>query len=635
MLEWLTVLACTLYLVPLGAVVALGRRESDDTLDLACAIGAAFAVDLLGTFALCYLFRLDRAVFVRTGLLLVVAAALAARRVRRGEPILPGRGALSRGDLLTLGLAAAAGFLVSHMVSSQYWIWDREWHVEFTASLRAQQMPFRNVFEPWKTLRYHMAGDVAAAGLQSLSFASMNASRALSYAHDLQSLILVAMTALAFRSSCGWKPATTVAAAVVPPLAGPMMFRVLNQVPGLGPFEGNSDFSNLTLSFRPHCMIALVVLVALLCHVMRRARDQARPRVESDGRARDILAGAAMTALVSLLSISDEISTLLVGSSLAVMWLRWPRLLGGTRWRSAIALGGFAVAAIVTNRVLAGTIAPGGPVEHTHWMSPRLPRFGGPPHPLGDLEGWKQLFIDEGSLLLPMLMMLALFLPRRPAAGDDLLRPPVALALGTTLLGLLLFLMFEVNGRTFEGHRFMTAARSLVPVAALLFLPRLPRASFASLLVLMPILAGVFATLGFVFYRLPVKPAVQSGEEQYQVECRRDVGARLGEPIVPTFAERPLWHVYAGCRPIFAPGHDGSPGVVLAGWPMFGPAGFAKMDREFFPAEKPARVVCPRDPDKLTPICQKAQTLATCTPQGRQFVACDVPAASRPLVLQP
>ena len=400
MLEWLTVLACTLYVVPLGAVVVLGRRESDDTLDLACSIGAVFAVDLLGTFALCYLFRLERAVFVRTGLLLVVAAALAARRARRGEPILPARGALSRGDLLTLGLAAAAGFLVSHMVSSEYWIWDREWHVEFTASLRAQHMPFRNVFEPWKTLRYHMAGDVAASGLQSLSFAAMNASRALSFAHDLQSLILVAMTAMAFRTSCGWKPATTAAAAVVPPLAGPMMFRVVNQVPGLGPFEGNSDFSSLTLNFRPHCMIALVVLVALLCQVMRRARDQARPPADPAGRARDMRAIAVMTALVSLLSISDEISTLLAGGSLAVMWLRWPRLLGGTRWRSAIALLGFAVAAIVTNRVLAGTIAPGGPVEQTHWMWPRLPRFGGPPHPMGDLEGWKQLFIDEGSAAL-------------------------------------------------------------------------------------------------------------------------------------------------------------------------------------------------------------------------------------------
>jgi hypothetical protein len=634
MLEWLTILACTLYVVPLGAVVAFGRRESDDALDLACAIGAVFAADLLGTFALSYLFRLERAVFVRTGVLLIVAAALAARRTRRGEPILPARGALSRGDLVTLGLAAAAGFLVSHMVSSEYWIWDREWHVEFTASLRAQHMPFRNVFEPWKTLRYHMAGDVAASGLQSLSFVAMNASRALSFAHDLQSLILVAMTALAFRSSCGWSPATTTAAALVPPLAGPMMLRVLNQVPGIGPFEGNSDFNNLTLSFRPHCMIALVVLVALLCHVMRRARDQARPQGEEVGRARDLRSMAAMTGLLALLSISDEISTLLVGTSLGVMWLPWPRLLGGTRWRSALGLCGFAVAAIVTNRLLAGTIAPGGPVQKTHWLPPRLPRFGGPPHPMVDLEGWKQLFIDEGSLLLPMLVMSTLFWPRRDRERD-LLRPPAALALGATLVGLLLFLTFEVNGRTFEGHRFMTAARSLVPVVALLYLSRLPRASFTGLLVLMPVLAGVLVTLGFVFYRLPVKPAVRGGEEQYDVNCRTDMGARLGDPIVPTFAERPSWHVYAGCRPIFAPGHDGDPGVVLAGWPMFGPAGFAKMDRDFFPPGKPARVVCPSDPAKATPLCRKAQILGHCLASGRLALACEIPVAARPLMSQP
>jgi len=277
MLDWLTVLACTLYLVPLAAVVAFARGEADDTLDLACAIGAVFAADLLGTFALSYLFRLEQAAFVRTGLLLVIAAALAARRALRGQPLLPARGALSRADLLTLVFAAAAGFLVSYVISSEYWIWDREWHVEFTGSLRAQHMPFRNVFEPWKTLRYHMSGDVAASVLQSLSFVAMNASRALSFAHDLQSLVLVAMAAMAFRSGCGWKPATTVVAAVVPALAGPMMFRILNQVPGMGPFEANSDFNNLTLSFRPHCMIALVTLMALVCQVMRRARDQGLP----------------------------------------------------------------------------------------------------------------------------------------------------------------------------------------------------------------------------------------------------------------------------------------------------------------------------------------------------------------------
>jgi len=625
MLDWLSLLACTLYLLPLGAVVALWRRETDDALDMACTIGTVFAADLLATFALCYLFRLERAVFVRTGLWLAGAVALGLRRAGRCAPILAGRGALSRGDLATLGLAAAAGFLISHMVSSEYWLWDREWHVPFTASLRAQHMPFHNVFEPWKTLRYHMAGDVAASGLQSLSFVAMNASRALSYAHDLQSLIAVAIIAMALRSACGWTPATTAVAALVPPLAGPIMLRVINQGPGLGPFEGNSDFNNLTLSFRPHCMIALVVLVTLLCHVLRAAREQER------GRPFTIGAAAAMVPLFALLAISDEISTLLAGLSLAVMWLRWPGLLGATRGRSAIALGVFALAALVANLALGGTIAPGGPVQTTTWLRPRLPRFAGPPVPLVSVEGWKQLFIDEGSLLLPVAVMSVLSLRRRSAGGNSEsgLGPAVALALGATAGGLLLFLMFEVNGRTYEGHRFMTAARTLVPMLALLYLPRLPRASFASLVLLLPILAGVFVTLGFVFYRLPVKPGVHRGEEQYAINCRDAMGARLGDRIVPTYADESFWHLYAGCRPIFAPGHEGDPGVVLAGWPMLGPAAFAKMDRLFFPPGQPARVVCPQEPSRAGAVCKKAETVAACVPRGALALICEVPPAAR------
>ena len=120
------------------------------------------------------------------------------------------------------------------------------------------------------------------------------------------------------------------------------------------------------------------------------------------------------------------------------------------------------------------------------------------------------------------------------------------------------------------------------------------------------------------------------------MNCRTDMGARLGDPIVPTFADRPSWHVYAGCRPIFAPGHDGRRAWCSPAGRCSGTAGFAKMDREFFPPGQPARVVCPRDPAEVTPPCaRRPQTLGTCTPQGTQFVACEVPAASRPLLSQP
>jgi hypothetical protein len=630
MLAWLSILACALYLAPLGALVMVLRREQDDALDLACAIGGLFAADLVGTFAITYLFRVEQAIFVRTGLLIGIAAVLAARRALRGEEIIRGRGALARADLGALALAAIAGFCVSHIVSSEYWIWDREWHVQFASSLRVQRMPFHNVFEPGKNLRYHLVGDLAAACLQSLSFAAMNASRALSLAHDLQSLLLVGITALFLRAACSWPPVTTALAALVPPLAGPIMVRVVGQVPGLGPFEANSDFNNLTLSFRPHCMIALLVLGALLAQVMRLARDEQR------GRSPGGLAVAGLVPLFALLSISDEISTMLVGLSLGVLWVLWPRLLGSSRVRGAVMLAGLAAAALLANLALAGTIAPGGPIEHAHWLAPRIPRFGGPPHPLGlELEGWKQLFIDEGSLVLPGLVLAALLARDRAEALKDAFSPLAVLALGVTAGGLLFFLCFEVNGRTFEGHRFMTAARGLVPMVALIYAPRLARFSFGSLMLMLPVLAGVVITIGFIFYRLPVKPGTRGGELQYDTSCREEMGARFGEPMLPTYVDQPIWHLYAGCRPIFAAGHDGSPGVVLAGWPMLGPPGFAKMDRGFFPPGQPARVICARDPARTSPLCKKAQALAPCEPEGSLVLACRVPPAARPALGRP
>jgi hypothetical protein len=105
--------------------------------------------------------------------------------------------------------------------------------------------------------------------------------------------------------------------------------------------------------------------------------------------------------------------------------------------------------------------------------------------------------------------------------------------------------------------------------------------------------------------------------------------------MVPTYVDQPIWHVYAGCRPIFAAGHDGSPGVVLAGWPMLGPPGFAKMDRGFFPPGEPALVICARDPKRTTPLCRKAEALAACVPQGTLALACRVPPGARAALGRP
>jgi hypothetical protein len=128
---------------------------------------------------------------------------------------------------------------------------------------------------------------------------------------------------------------------------------------------------------------------------------------------------------------------------------------------------------------------------------------------------------------------------------------------------------------------------------------------------------------------------VNATDGQYETRCREDFGARLGEPILPTYVDQPIWYRYAGCRPIYAAGHDGAPGVVLAGPPKLGRDGYAKMDRLYFPPGQPARVVCAVDAAKRTPLCGKALSLGACGSAGAEALACEIPAASRAAMLAP
>ncbi|HVU51743.1 MAG TPA: hypothetical protein VHL80_13700, partial [Polyangia bacterium] len=519
-------------------------------------------------------------------------------------------------------------FALSAWVSSTFWIWDREWHVPFTASLRAQQMPFRNVYDPHTPMRYHLAGDVFAAALQSLSFASMNASRALSLAHDMQAAMAGGIVALTLRALCAWPPASAAVGGLLPLLAGPMALRAAVGH-GLGPFEADNDFNNFTLSFRPHCMVAGLVLLALFAHVARLARGlrALRPGPSTWRRA------ALVIPLVALVSITDEISAVLAGLSLAGLWLFRPGLFGERRAQGALVLAGAAVAALVANLLLGGTMAPGGPIESARWLVPRLPRFAAPGLALGtDPDAWASFLNDEGPMLVPALVV-GLVLARDATIRASSL---VAALFVTAILagGLVLFLCFEVNGRTYEGHRFLTAARFLVPMLALLVASKLPRASFASLVLLGFVLAGVFSSAGYFIVRMPQK-GVNATDGQYQTSCRQDFGARLGEPIVATYVDQPIWYRYAGCRPIYAAGHDGSPGVVFAGPPKLGPDGYAKMDRTIFPPGRPARVVCSSDAQKRSPICEKALSVGACAAAGAEALACEIPAAARATLAAP
>jgi hypothetical protein len=413
-------------------------------------------------------------------------------------------------------------------------------------------------------------------------------------------------------------------ASAVPYLCGPIA--VFHG--GMGPFEGFSDFNNLALSFRPHCQIALLMLTGVVARLLALGRPLAAPDVPTPR------AALALLPVFALASITDEISTALTGLILAALWLRAPTLFAPRRWQGAAILAGLALAALVANLVLAGTIAPGGPVEKTHWVAPRLPHFVGKPLPLGfDKESWKQLFVDEGALLIPAAVMASVLVRRRREEGTEPLAAAVLFSFGLLAAGLVLFLCFEMNDRVYEGHRFLTGARIVVPTVALVVASTLERASLRSVLLLGPIFAGAIITIGYVDERIATRFTDARGRAAYEASCRAEYGARIGEPITPTYVDESFFFPYAGCRPIFAAGHDGPPGVVLAGWPKLGPAGFAKMMRETFVPGAPARVACPVTGG--TTVCRRAQSTGPCAPEGTAVNACALPSSAQQALTQP
>ena len=387
MLVSLTVLACALYLVPLVALVAVLRGALDDALDLASTIGVVFCGDVLGTLVLTHVLRVDAAAFVRTALILGVTLAVAVGRVRRGEPVLRQRGPLSRGDLVALGLGAAAAFALSLYASSITGYGIASGTCRSRRPARAADAVLQRL-RAAKPLRYHLVGEPSPSPPVAVLRRHERVALALPRARS--------PVAVAGGSSPSCSRALRVAArrrgrgGARPTARGPD--GLPRESPGThGSLRGGLRLQQLLLELRPHCMVAGVVLLAFMANVARLARDRMAQRAPEWTRP------AMLVLLMALLSIADEISSVLVGVTLALFWLGWPTLFGARRWRGAAVLVGLAVAALAANYFLGGTIGPGGPIQKVRWLAPRLPRFAAPGLPLGgDFEAWRVLFTDEG-----------------------------------------------------------------------------------------------------------------------------------------------------------------------------------------------------------------------------------------------
>ena len=257
MLTLAQLVATALTIVPVVVVVALAARRDGAGWRLAAAIPAAVAVDLLATMVLCRIVRLEVAAFASRALWLGVGASLlpAPAEAAGVGPRWPA--ALDRRALAALGLAALAAAVLSLVLSRPYAIWDRELHIPVVSALRGQQIPFASAFEPGTGFHYHFTGNVLAAMVQVFSFATLNASLALSLAHDIVFVLIALSLGLAMLATSRHPVHLIVLGVVAVLLSGPCVFRF-----GVGePFLGYNYYGLFNWAFRPANSLSLLMYV--------------------------------------------------------------------------------------------------------------------------------------------------------------------------------------------------------------------------------------------------------------------------------------------------------------------------------------------------------------------------------------
>ena len=211
----LNLLTTALYLFPIALLVWVRWSRDQPIAQIATLLPAAVAADLLVILLLARGLQLDAAIVLSRCLWGLAAALLVVRHLRRRLVRTAAAGAPTRAMILVLSCAALIGVALSVWLSRRYVIWDRNWHIPLVASLRGQRMPFMNVFQSEVRLGYHVAGDVLAGTLQTLSGVRLHSSVALSLAHDVM-FGLTAICISALVSTRGQSRALCVVSAQAP-----------------------------------------------------------------------------------------------------------------------------------------------------------------------------------------------------------------------------------------------------------------------------------------------------------------------------------------------------------------------------------------------------------------------------------
>jgi len=548
-------IALAIYGIPLAvALPMLARKRPRRATWTAFDAAAVLAADWLAILFVTRFVPLWIAAWIVRGAWIAFFAGDRVRQYRQGERM--SFGPLPWRRIATLSLLTTFSAMLSKAFSYRYVIWDRDWHIPLVSALRVQRLPFSNVFVPTSTLRYHHLGDVAAAVLQTFSLHRISAALALSLMHDLH-LALITITTYAVVRHTGLRVSRISAAlfAASVPLAGPMsvlrtphpfsVHRSLN-------FCGNGYLGFLTLSYRPHTVVAGFFLVALTGLVV--ARVAAPP---SD-RPTDSYFAAIAISCAGALSLLDETSLGIVGVGMGAAWLVAPDVYARDRWRSLAVLVAMAITIYVVTRFASGALAPGGQVQDVELV---------PWHVLGLYDQPSFIFTKPGAWqalrhdAFPLYAIAGLAIVSAALCRDRVL---AALAtFFTVVAGLCLFAWMRVvvNADPTESQRFMTAGFFLSPLVAGIAFGRAPGRPILRAAVVVSVSLSALSTV--LWYRSFYRETRDNNDvtnvfgHVYATNCRESTGAmNWGSPRL-RYVEQAVLYTYSGCQPTLLAGATG------------------------------------------------------------------------------
>ena len=612
----LNLLTTALYLFPIALLVWVRWSRDQPIAQIATLLPAAVAADLLVILLLARGLQLDAAIVLSRCLWGLAAALLVVRHLRRRLVRTAAAAARpTRTTILVLSCAALIGVALSVWLSRRYVIWDRNWHIPLVASLRGQRMPFMNVFQPEVRLGYHVAGDVLAGTLQTLSGVRLHSSVALSLAHDVM-FGLTAICISALVSTRGQSRAWCVVSALAP------LAVFLSGPPNVGYLgTGYSFFNFYQMSYRPHVVLAGLLIVGVLAALLRFLL------APGDGTAKLDLLSLLLT--IALLGVTDEPSAImlvpLVGLFLLLSRARLPRFgwLGVPAAMGVVLLLGWAL--------LPSTLH-GGPKLPTRIAAPVIPSFYQPILPLSTWPGLRALLVDVGSMMVLVLVLGVTALHRRRRELYTIF------ATGAALLGLSTFLLTcvvvaDIPG---ESHRFMTLPEMTLPLLTLLVLPELPAAgrAVAAIALLVP---AFFSARWAIDMQPELRLHYRSDSfspGMRAVDCRAGAGSELFEKPEPTYASQRDWFIWSGCHPVFAPGLWGGTGTTVdVNGPIVQEAALSALARVFIDPDADLRVACALNDDSDR-ICRRLPASARCHESGSWRV-CSLTAGERRALLRP